>query len=87
MSHKQWWNNLCSSSSCNRKPQSLAFLFLCFFFFHKTQAAAKNWNNTARLETWKICKAESILVNGEMMCESVLDVQIKKIDSQLQYGL
>lgn len=59
------------------------WLFNFFFFFHKTQAAAKNWNNTARLETWKICKAESILVNGEMMCESVLDVQIKKIDSQL----
>lgn len=67
------------------KPQQKAPKsgFLFFFFSHKTQAAAKNWNNTARLETWKISKAESILVNGEMMCESVLDVQIKKIDSQL----
>lgn len=70
-----------------KAPKSGFFIFMFFFFFHKTQAAAKNWNNTARLETWKICKAESILVNGEMMCESVLDVQIKKIDSQLQYGL
>lgn len=63
------------------KPQSKVLKSV--ISFHVTQAAAaKNWNTTARLETWKVCKAESVLINVKMMCESVPSVQIKKIDSQ-----
>lgn len=65
------------------KLQPKALKSVIFFFFHVTRAVAKNRNTTARLETRKICEAESILINGKMMCESVLNVQIKKIDSRL----